>query len=41
MKQPEDYIQEGQENKVCLLTISPSVGLNSLPGSGTSGSTLL
>ena len=40
MKQPEGYIQEGKENKVCLLK-KPFMDLSSLPSGGTNGSTLL
>ena len=40
MKHPESYIQEGQENKMCLLTKS-FMDLSSLTGSGTSSSTIL
>jgi len=39
INQPEGYIQEGQKNKVYLLT-SPSMDLSSLPDSGTSNLTL-
>jgi len=39
MKQPEGYIQEGKENKVCLLK-KISMNLSSFLGSGTNGSTL-
>jgi len=39
MKQPESYIQEGKETKVCLLNKS-IYGLCSLPGSSTNSSTL-
>ena len=39
MKQPEGYIQEGKENKVCLLK-KPSMDLSSLSGSGINDLTL-
>ena len=39
IKQPKGYIQEGKENKVCLLNKS-LYGLKQLPGSGINGSTV-
>ena len=39
MKQPEGYIQEGKENKVCFLK-SLSMDLSSLSGNGTNNLSL-